>query len=577
MAAKAERSPGSGADGVIEVLRHAGRQMETAPGVFESQNEEALRTILMIAVNGATRGSAVAEAFNRRGKTDILVRAEGVNCFLAECKIYGGPKGLGEAITQLLGYTGWRERQVGLIVFVRSTAMSTAIRATRKALSEEASVRAVRDLDPNGSELRATVTHPADPDIDLEITVQLFHLPIPRDRDELVGGVVSDQGESLAQLLSARGVPAATEGIAYQRHEDREEADLPSHPDALIRVERITPEGRVAIDAVPLEESAAREHAPAGRIELPDSEDARGQLRRALRDNVAIDVPGARVRFDRLPPLFRDAADEIAAADPEHITVRVSPRGLWQCRMHVDTNRGKLTVPMAFAGIETENDDELAVRGSFHELWLTLRMKRGGEPNLEWAHRPTDAPIRERLASLDFLYALSGEGEVRWESLDPPGAGTLAVTTEQDELPEDLAFDREFLENVTLIEDYLQVGFELPDEIHHDEVAAIFTAAKTVRTGSATVRVDNLTFKADHDVLAEGDETEIRGPVPVDILILGTPFRLGLGHGSLLSRVTRVEPQGEIDHVTVVPRDEAAATIEVSDIRPVPGQEKAES
>jgi hypothetical protein len=50
-----------------------------------------------------------AEAFNIEGKTDILVRHEGSNLFIGECKVWSGAKGFGETVDQLFRYTGWRD------------------------------------------------------------------------------------------------------------------------------------------------------------------------------------------------------------------------------------------------------------------------------------------------------------------------------------------------------------------------------------------------------------------------------------------------------------------------------------
>lgn len=41
------------------------------------------------------------ETFNSSGKTDILIRVENRNIFIAECKFWRGPKSFGEAIEQL--------------------------------------------------------------------------------------------------------------------------------------------------------------------------------------------------------------------------------------------------------------------------------------------------------------------------------------------------------------------------------------------------------------------------------------------------------------------------------------------
>ena len=564
------------AEDLVDILRHAGRQLESSPGVVVSQGEEGLRWILLAAINGATRGRGFAEAFNRRGKTDILVRDNGSNVYIAECKNYGGPKKTREAIGQLLGYTGWRQRHVGLLIFVRSTSMTTAIRSTRDALEDERGIRSIEALDGDESELLAIADHPADPAVPLEITVQLFHLPIPRGREELIGGELADEPAEAGGLLESRGLPAEEEGFAYQTHEGPGGVELPIRPDAVMRLERITPEGRVAIDAIPLDDQAAQRHAPAGQIEFEDEESAR-QMKRAMRDNVAIEVPGVRMRFDRLPPLFRQAAEEISAADPEHVTVRLSPIGLWQCRMHVATDRGNLEVPMAFAPVETDRDDELAMRGSFHDLALTIRVRRGEEANLEWVDHPTGSPVRERLASLDFLYALSGAGEIRWESIDPSEIGPLSVTKELQELPEELVFDRKFFANLVLLEDHLGVGFDLPEEIEEDELMRIFAAAEAVRTGKTIVLVDHLTLEVDSSKLQPGDDSELHGLVPVYATILGTKFRLGLGRGSFQGRVSAVERQGEVDRITLVPVDDAAARVEVSDIQSPEKRERRDS
>jgi hypothetical protein len=47
------------------------------------------------------RKQAGGELFNGDGKTDILVRVDGRNVFIAECKIWNGPKNFNDAIDQL--------------------------------------------------------------------------------------------------------------------------------------------------------------------------------------------------------------------------------------------------------------------------------------------------------------------------------------------------------------------------------------------------------------------------------------------------------------------------------------------
>ena len=72
-------------DDLLGVIRHVGRGMEQAPAVYADDDEEKRRHHLLLAINSHFPGSAYAEAFNGRGKTDILVRHDGHNLFIGEC------------------------------------------------------------------------------------------------------------------------------------------------------------------------------------------------------------------------------------------------------------------------------------------------------------------------------------------------------------------------------------------------------------------------------------------------------------------------------------------------------------
>lgn len=48
--------------------------------------EEAIRTVLLVALNGHYEGQASGETFNFEGQTNILIRSEGRSVFIGECK-----------------------------------------------------------------------------------------------------------------------------------------------------------------------------------------------------------------------------------------------------------------------------------------------------------------------------------------------------------------------------------------------------------------------------------------------------------------------------------------------------------
>lgn len=114
---------------ILGVIQSMAQVMERSPSAFESIDEESLRSHFLVQLNGHYEGQATGETFNYEGKTDILIRVEGKNIFIAECKYWGGPKKLTETIDQLLGYTSWRDTKVAVIIFNRNKNLSKVLDA----------------------------------------------------------------------------------------------------------------------------------------------------------------------------------------------------------------------------------------------------------------------------------------------------------------------------------------------------------------------------------------------------------------------------------------------------------------
>ncbi len=114
---------------ILSVVENMTLVMERSPSAFTSMGEEALRTHFLVQLNGLYMGQATGETFNYDGKTDILVRTEGKNIFIAECKFWEGPKQLGDTIDQLLGYVSWRDTKTAIIIFNRNRDFSRVLSA----------------------------------------------------------------------------------------------------------------------------------------------------------------------------------------------------------------------------------------------------------------------------------------------------------------------------------------------------------------------------------------------------------------------------------------------------------------
>jgi hypothetical protein len=102
---------------ILTIIRHEGRTFEATPKTFAVHGEEGLRDIILAHLNGHYKGDASAETFRRSGKTDIRIEAKTRYAFVAECKIWKGPKTISDCIDQLLSYLTWRDCKTAIILF----------------------------------------------------------------------------------------------------------------------------------------------------------------------------------------------------------------------------------------------------------------------------------------------------------------------------------------------------------------------------------------------------------------------------------------------------------------------------
>jgi hypothetical protein len=115
-------------DEIIRIISNMALVIERNPKAFRNLDEEDIRTFILMFLNGQYEGNATGETFNFDGKTDILIRAEGRNIFIAECKFWHGQEGLKATIDQLLGYTSWRDTKTAIILFNRNRNLSAIIK-----------------------------------------------------------------------------------------------------------------------------------------------------------------------------------------------------------------------------------------------------------------------------------------------------------------------------------------------------------------------------------------------------------------------------------------------------------------
>lgn len=112
---------------ILQVIHDIGRQFERMPSTYANKSEEDLRDHILLLLEPRFEGSATGETFNKTGKTDILLRYQGSNVFIAECKFWHGAKAFLKTITQLLGYLTWRDSKAAVVIFVQNKDMTAVI------------------------------------------------------------------------------------------------------------------------------------------------------------------------------------------------------------------------------------------------------------------------------------------------------------------------------------------------------------------------------------------------------------------------------------------------------------------
>lgn len=164
---------------VLVVVRSLTRVMERSPSAFVRSTEETLRDHILVQLNGHFEGRAVGEAFNASGKTDILLRDADRNLLICECKFWTGPKSLTDAVNQLMSYLTWRDAKALLVVFNRSTQMTTVLKAIEQGLPEHALY--LRGFRLSGeSEFECILHREDDPDREVRLTVMVMDVPSDR-------------------------------------------------------------------------------------------------------------------------------------------------------------------------------------------------------------------------------------------------------------------------------------------------------------------------------------------------------------------------------------------------------------
>lgn len=164
---------------IREVLYNVGKAIERKPSIYKDKHEEDLRDVFLLFLETRYESTTgVGEAFNKKGKTDILLKyaKDGTNLFVAECKFWKGQKEFLKAIDQLLGYLTHRDSKTALIFFVNQKEITNIVSTIKTEIIKHKNYnRYIKDTYEHSINYEFTL--PDDSNKKIQVEVMLFHFP----------------------------------------------------------------------------------------------------------------------------------------------------------------------------------------------------------------------------------------------------------------------------------------------------------------------------------------------------------------------------------------------------------------
>lgn len=168
-------------ENILEMIYSMALVMERSPQTFLRLKEEEIRNHFLMVLNSHYEGRATGETFNYGGKTDILIREQGKNVFIAECKFWKGEKGLLKAIDQLLGYTSWRDTKTAILLFNKNQDFTSVLDKIDIVVQSHSCHKRKHTLKSTKLKNETTLSYvfhqPRDTNREIVLTIMAFDIP----------------------------------------------------------------------------------------------------------------------------------------------------------------------------------------------------------------------------------------------------------------------------------------------------------------------------------------------------------------------------------------------------------------
>lgn len=160
---------------VLTLISNINAAFERLPKTFSLLDEPAIRDFLLIILQ-SVYSVVVGEAFNGIGKTDILIKHDSQNVFIAECKKWKGEASLIEAFDQLFGYVDTRLSKAAIIIFDENRNHQHTKQVISKTIPEIRGYQSQIESFSNYGNIYKFI-HPVDSGKEIHVAVLSFHKP----------------------------------------------------------------------------------------------------------------------------------------------------------------------------------------------------------------------------------------------------------------------------------------------------------------------------------------------------------------------------------------------------------------
>jgi hypothetical protein len=164
---------------ILNVMDNMTRVIELSPHTFRGMGEGDIRQHFLVQLNGQYEGQATGETFNFQAKTDILIRSEGQNIFIAECKFWHGEKGFLETVDQLLSYLSWRDSKTAVVIFNKNKNLSGVLTTIKEAMEKHPHKKRGPKIEFE-TRFRYIMGNPNDHNREIIMTTMVYDIPIPK-------------------------------------------------------------------------------------------------------------------------------------------------------------------------------------------------------------------------------------------------------------------------------------------------------------------------------------------------------------------------------------------------------------